>query len=249
MPTLSCASPASCLGPGTPQRSVSCGWLTAHSTVPARAPSSTGPWMPLGRLSPAETQACLSVFGQWVNGAPCAPGTSPQEAVSGGLRMSRLSLQGLEKGGSDPAAASPLPAPGRKPSPPTPRGPRASVRAALPGPLARLASLPGHPASRAVQQKDRTRAAPSWPSAEPREPRDRSRISRFSGPRARPQGAHGSWRPQPGRWPPHSPRHGRARAPPPSPRPGRLHRSAQGGGAERAQVTMTKQSRAPAVSE
>uniref|UniRef100_A0A4W2F4B7 Cysteine protease n=1 Tax=Bos indicus x Bos taurus TaxID=30522 RepID=A0A4W2F4B7_BOBOX len=68
------------------QGSVSCGWLTAHSTVPARAPSSsTVPWTLLGRLSPAEARACLLVFSQTVNGAPWAPDTSPppprQEAV------------------------------------------------------------------------------------------------------------------------------------------------------------------------
>ena len=71
------------------QGSVSCGWLTAHSTVPARAhSSSTVPWTLLGRLSPAEARACLLVFSQTVNGAPWAPDTSPppprQEAVSGG---------------------------------------------------------------------------------------------------------------------------------------------------------------------
>lgn len=148
-----------------------------------------GPRAPLGRLSPAEARACLLVFGQSVNGTPWALGTSPNEAVSGGLRMSRLSGQGLEKGGSDPAAASPLSAPGRRPSPPTPRGPRASVQAAVAGPLARFASLPGHPASRAVQQKDRIRAAPSWSSAESQEPRrDPARGAQFSDPRAPPQG-------------------------------------------------------------
>lgn len=104
----------------------------------------------------------------WANRPTVPPGTwalprHPHEAVSGRLRMSCLSCQGLEKGGSDPAAASPLPAPGRRPSPPTSRNPPALVGAALPGPLARFASLSGHPASCAVQQKAPTRTAPFWP--------------------------------------------------------------------------------------
>lgn len=132
------------------------------------------------------------------------------------------------------------------PPPQTPRDPRASVRATLPGPLA-----PGitRRSRRPTKGPDSSRALLALRRAAGNPEATGPRIAQCSGPRTWSQSTLDPRCPQPGRGPLHSPRHGRARAPPPSPRPGRLHRSSQGGGAERAQVTMTKQSREPAVSE
>lgn len=174
-------------------------------------------------------QACLLIFGQLINGAPWTSGTSPHKALVGDCACPGLSLhQGLGKGGSDHPGLSTA-NPGAQIKPPTPRVPRAPVRAALSGPLVRLASFPDHPASRAVQQKDRTPAAPSWPSGELQEPRgDPTRAAVSLGLPARPQGHYPLAVPAARAQAAHSPRHGRAWAPPPSSRPRRLHRCARG---------------------
>lgn len=175
--------------------------------------------------------ACLLIFGQSINDQRCPLDTRhfASQSASWGLRMPLLSLhQGLGKGGSDhPGLFTANPRAQIKP--PTPRGPRAPVRAALSGPLVRLASFPDHPASRAVQEKDKTPAAPSWPSGELQEPRgDQARAAVSLGLPARPQGRYPPAVPAARAQAAHSPRHGRAWAPPPSSRPRRLHRCARG---------------------
>lgn len=90
--TLSCVSPR----PGTAQESSKpAGWPAAHSTtVPTRAPSSSGPSAPLGPLSRVRPRGLpLSIFGQSVNGAPGHPALPPRREATreGALRMPRQS--------------------------------------------------------------------------------------------------------------------------------------------------------------
>lgn len=97
---------------------------------------------------------------------------------------------------------------------------------------------------RAVQQKPQS-PAPNRALLGPWGCPGRSGLGRASSKPPRPSDRG---RPGPGARcrPAHSPRHGRAPAPPSWPGLGRLHRGAQGGTGERAQVTVTKQSRAAA---
>lgn len=177
-------------------------------------------------------RVCLLVFGQSVNGAPWALGTLPHKALGGGLRMPRLSRhRGLEKGRKQPHRGLLTANPRAQIKPPNAPGSPSLRRSGAPRASRPASVVPGPPASRAVQQKDGTRAAPSWPSGGPQEPPDnRARGAASPGPQAQPQGRY---RPAVSAAPAqaaHSPRHGRARAPPPSPRPRCLHRCAGEGG-------------------
>lgn len=250
VPTLSGASPTACPGPGTAQGSVS-EWLAAcppHCDVPEHPPP-PGPGRRLASSPRPRPLPCLLVSGQSVNGAPWTVDTSPpRSSYVGGLRMPCPSRhRGPEKGGSDPC---------RSLSTANPRAQtRLPRRAGLPGTRAEGLSLGLSPGLRSSRATPPVAPSNKGPGLEPRPPGPPRGRRKPQGGRARgapvpdPRGTPGPRRQFPRRRPPHSPRHGRARAPPPSPRPGRLHRCAPGGGAERAQVTMTKQSRAPAVSE
>lgn len=221
-----------------------CGWLAARSTVPAEAPLSTGPKAPPDRPLPGGGPGPASRSLAKRSAVP--PAQFPlHKATSGDCACPAWAATKARRRevGTPPGrtAARAQTKPPRTPWSPALR-PSGAPRASLP---ACVAPRPPRGSRRPTKGQDSSRTL----LGAARTPRGPGVRPPLLAPGHGRRGTHGPRCPQPGRRPPHSPRHGRARAPPPSPRPGRLHRSAPGGGAERAQVTMTKQSPAPAVSK